>query len=87
MLKSIYLNHYFLGFMIIIATVVCKYFNIPIIFLLTIISVSILYYLNNNNKNLIYEETFIKFSKFFIISGILGYVVVRVIGLFFSGFD
>jgi len=89
MLKSIGLIPSLLGFVIIISIVICKYFNIPQIFLLIIIFISILYYNNykKNNKNINIEETIINFSKLFIVSGILGYVVVRVIGLFFSGFD
>ena len=89
MLKSIGLIPSLLGFVIIISIVICKYFNVPNIFLLIIIFISIIYYNNykKNNKNINIEETIINFSKFFIVSGILGYVVVRVIGLFFSGFD
>lgn len=90
MLKSIYLNSYFLGFMFITATVICKYFHAPKIFLLIIISVPILYQAGinkNNDKKSNFEENLINISKFIIITGILGYVVVRIIGLFFSGFD
>jgi TctA family transporter len=89
MLKSIALIPSILGFVIIISIVICKYFNIPQIFFLIIIFISILYYNNNkkNNKNINFEETIINFSKFLIVSGILGYVVARIIGLFFSGFD
>jgi len=89
MLKAIGLIPSILCFVIIISIVICKYFNIPNIFLLIIIFISILYHVNNkkNNKNINYEETIINFSKFFIVSGILGYVVAKIIGLFISGFD
>jgi len=84
MLNSSGLISSILGFVIVISIVICKYFNIPKIFLLIIIFIPIIYYIDNN-KNI--EETIINFSKFFIVSGILGYVVAKIIGLFFSGFD
>ena len=88
MLKTIDLNSFFLGILIIIAIVVCKYYNTPKIFLLIIIFISILYQVNNKkNKNINYEETIINLSKFFIISGFFGYVFVRIIRLFLNGFD
>jgi len=88
MLKAIALIPSLLGFSVIISIAICKYFNIPKIFLLIIIFVSILYQTNNKkNKNLNYEETIINLSKFFIISGILGCVFVRIISLFHNGFD
>jgi len=90
MLKSIYLNSIFLGFIFIIVTVVCKYFNTPKIFLLLIIPIVSLYQISinkNNDKKLNFEDTLINISIFIIITGISGYVFAKIIGLFLNGFD
>jgi hypothetical protein len=58
--------------------------------LLTIILVSIFYQRDTNRKNNKtdnFEETLINLSKFVIVAGILGYIVVRIVGLFLPGFD
>lgn len=50
---------------------------------------SIFYQINSNKRNnkiMNFEETLINVSKFIIFSGIFGYVVIRIIGLFFDGF-
>jgi hypothetical protein len=86
MLKSISFIGYSLGSIVIISIVACKYFHSPKIFLLIIILTSIYYQIDtnkNNNKTYNFEETLINVSKFIIIVGILGYGVVRIIGLFF----
>ena len=86
MLKSISLIGGSLGGIVVISLVVCKYFHSPRIFLLIIILTSIYYqrYTNkNNNKTYNIEKILINISKFIIIAGILGYGVVRIIGLFF----
>jgi len=62
----------------------------PKIFLLIIIIASILYQIEfnkKNNKNSNYEETLINLSRFIIISGIFGYVSVRIVGLFVNKFN
>lgn len=86
MLKSISLIGCSLGGIVVISLVVCKYFHSPKIFLLIIILTSIYYQIDtnkNNNKTYNFEKTLINISKFIIIAGILGYGVVRIIGLFF----
>jgi len=90
MLRSIASAPYILGIIVVISIIICKYFNTPIIFLVSIILVSIYYqrYTNKiNNKADNFEETLINVSKFIIVSGILGYIVVRIVGLFLPGFD
>ena len=75
---------------VITSIIVCKYFNMPTIFLLVIIITSILYQIDfNKKKNKVsnFEETLINISRFIIISGILGYVIVRIVGLFVSKFN
>jgi len=62
----------------------------PTIFLLIIIIASILYQIDfnkKNNKNSNFEETLINLSRFIIISGIFGYVSVRIVGLFVNKFN
>jgi hypothetical protein len=84
-LASIAIMPFFLGGAVIVSLVICKYFHIPFIFLLVTILVSILYqiYTNRkNNKTSNFEDTLINVSKFIIITGILGYIIVRIIGLF-----
>jgi predicted nucleic-acid-binding protein len=90
MLKSIKLVPVLLGLMVIISLVLCKYFNAGGIFLLIIILISIVYQVDTNYKSKqIYhvEETLINVSKFIIISGIPGYIIVKIISLFLGGFD
>jgi len=90
MLRSIASIPSLLGIIIIITIIIGKYFNSPTIFLLTIILVSIFYQRDTNRKNNKtdnFEETLINVSKFIIVAGILGYIVVRIVGLFLPGFD
>jgi hypothetical protein len=39
------------------------------------------------NRTYNFEDTLINISKFIIISGILGYLVVTIVGLFLPGFN
>ncbi len=90
MFRSITIMPSVLGIIVITSIVLCKYFNSPKIFLLTIILVSIFYQRDTNRKNNKtdnFEETLINISKFIIVAGILGYIVVRIVGLFLPGFD
>jgi hypothetical protein len=79
-----------LGLIVIISIAVGKYLQSPLIFLLSIIVMSIFYrkYTNKkNNKIGNSEETLINISKFIIVTGILGFVIVRIMSLLFLGFD
>jgi hypothetical protein len=90
MLNSIGLIPFILSFIVTLSIVICKYFNSPKIFLLVFIIISIFYQINSNkrnNKTMIFEDTMINLSKFIIVSGIFGYVVSRIIGLFLAGFN
>jgi len=80
----------FLGLVVIISILLCKYSNKPKILLLIIVLASIFYQLDiNKRKNEIgnYEEIVTDLSKFIIITGVLGYIAVKIAGLFYSGFD
>lgn len=90
MFSSIATRPSVLGIIVIAAIILCKYFNSPKIFLLVVILTSIFYQKYTNRKkdkadN--FEETLINLSKFIIVTGILGYIVVRIVGLFLPGFD
>jgi 1,4-dihydroxy-2-naphthoate octaprenyltransferase len=90
MLRSLALAPSLPGTILIAAIVFCKYSNSPIIFLLIVLLTSIYYQrdtYNKNNKADNFEESLINMSKFIIVTGILGYVVVRIMGLFLPGFD
>lgn len=90
MFSSIAIVPSVLGIIVIAALVLCKYSNSPKIFLLVIILTSIFYQRDRNkkkNKADNFEETLINMSKFIILAGILGYIVVRIVGLFLPGFD
>lgn len=90
MLKSIASIPSLLGIIVIISIIIGKYFNSPKIFLLTIILVSIFYQRDTNRKNNKtdnFEETLINVSKFIIVVGILGYIVVRIMRFFLPEFD
>jgi hypothetical protein len=90
MLRSIASIPSLLGIIVIITIIICKYSNSPKIYLLTIILVSIFYQRDTNRKNNKtdnFEETLINVSKFIIVSGIFGYIIVRIVGVFLPGFD
>jgi hypothetical protein len=90
MLRSLTLGPVVLGIIIIAALVICKYFNTPELFLVILVLASIFYQRDTNQKNHKthnFEETLINVSKFIIVTGILGYVVAKVVGLFLPGFD
>jgi len=90
MFRKIAIIPSFLSIIVIFSLLICKYFNSPSIFLLIIIITSIFYQKDTkkkNNKNSNFEDTLINLSKFIIITGIFGYIVVRIVGLFFSGFN
>jgi preprotein translocase subunit YajC len=90
MFISIAIMPFFLGGAVIVSLVICKYFQVPFIFFLVIIIASIFYqrYTNKeNNKTYNFEDTLINVSKFIIITGILGYIIVRIVGLFLASFN
>jgi hypothetical protein len=79
-----------LGVIIIASVAICKYFNTPMTFLLIITIVCILYQLDTNRKNNIsanFEDTLVNLSRFIIVTGISGYIVVRIVGIFVTGFN
>ncbi len=79
-----------LSIIVIASIILSKYFNKPTIYLLIIILVSILYQLNINkrsDKEVDLEDKLINLSKFIIITGVAGYIVVRIIGLFLPDFN
>ena len=80
----------FLGIIVIVAIVLGKYFNSPRIYLLIVILASIFYQKDTNKKNnkkYNFAESLINISKFIIVTGILGYGVVKIVGLFLTGFE
>ena len=90
MLRKNGIMPFILGIIVIASIIICKYINNPGIFLLIIIVVCILYQIDTNKKNNIkanFEDTLINLSKFVIITGISGYIVVKIVGIFFTGFD
>jgi len=87
MFSSLALVPSVLGIIVIASIILCKYSNIPKIFLLTIFLVSIFYQKINKNKTDTFEEILINVSKFIIVTVIFGYIVVRIVGLFLPGFD
>jgi hypothetical protein len=85
MFRSISIIQFFLGIIVVASIVICKYFHSTGIFLLVIILASIFYQIDKNKKNdkkYNFEETLINVAKFIIVTGILGYIIVRIIGLF-----
>jgi hypothetical protein len=90
MFRPIGIMSLLLGIIVIFSIVLCKYFNSSKIYLLIVIFTSIFYQRDTNkknNKNYNFPETLINLSKFIIITGILGYIAVKIIGLFSSGFE
>ncbi len=90
MFKIIEIMPSILGTIVIVSMIVSKYFKTPKIFLLVIILASIFYQMyigKNNAEDYSFKDRLINMSKFIIITGIIGYVVIRIIGLFFSGFE
>ncbi len=81
---------FFWGCIIVISLVICKYYNSPKVLLIFIIMSSFFYQVVTNRKNnKVYDidEVLINISQFIIISGIMGYLVVKIIGHLLSGFD
>jgi glucan phosphoethanolaminetransferase (alkaline phosphatase superfamily) len=79
-----------LGFIVIISLIICKYFQKPYIFLVIVVLAAILYQRETNRENMRtdnFEEALINVSKFIIVTGISGYAVLRIVGLFLPGFD
>lgn len=79
-----------LGIIVIAALFLCKYSHSPKIFLLIVLLASIFYQKETNKKNNRtdnFEETLINVSKFIIVSGILGYIVIRIVRFFLPGFN
>lgn len=90
MLKSISIIPFSLGIIIIASIVICKYFHSPGIFLLIVILASIFYQIDTNkkdNKKYNFDETLINVAKFIMVTGILGYIIITIIGLFSSSFN
>jgi hypothetical protein len=90
MLRSIKFIPFCLCLIVVTSITVCKYFNKSGIYLLVIIITSILYQIDSDkkkNKKSNFEETLINVSRFIIISGIFGYVAVRIVGLFVNKFN
>jgi hypothetical protein len=80
----------FLGVIVIASIVVSKYFQSPRIFFLTVILASIFYQMDSkkeNDKIYNFENTMINVSIFIFYTGILGLLVVKMVSLFFPGFD
>jgi hypothetical protein len=79
-----------LGVIVAGTLIVSKYFQEPVIFLVIVVVAAILYQRETNWKNKKtgnFEETLINVSIFIIVTGISGYLVMRIIGLFVPGFD
>lgn len=75
---------------VIVALIICKLFNSPTIFLLIIILASIGYQFlgsRNHSRSINLDEMLINMSQFIIVSGIIGYIVVRVLSYFYRGFN
>lgn len=90
MLRKNGITPFILGVIIIASIPICKYFNAPLIFFLIIATVCVLYQRDTNKINGIkanFEDTLVNLSKFIIITGIPGYIVVRMLRIFFPGFD
>jgi hypothetical protein len=79
-----------LGFLVVVALIVSKYFEFSSLYFLTVVLASILYQRETNRQNNrtdTIEETLINVSKFIIVTGITGYIALRMISLFFPGFE
>ena len=90
MFSSVAIMPSVLGIVVIASLVLCKYFNSATIFFLVVLLASILYQRETNRRNQRIdniEDILINVSKFIIITGIIGFIVIRIVGLFFPGFD
>lgn len=87
MFRPIEIVPFFLSIIVIVSIVLCKYFNKPTVLLLIFVLTSVIYLRKRNNKNYNFSETLIDLSKFIIIAGISGYIVTKIVGLFFPGFE
>lgn len=81
---------FLLVFIVIISIFISKYFNSLIIFLPIIFLTSTFYQIESNKQNnnaFNFEDKLINVSIFIIYSGILGYIFVRIMGLFIEGLN
>jgi hypothetical protein len=88
--NSIALPPAVLGLIVVVSLVISKYFQKPVVFFLIVILASILYQRKTNRENQRtdnFEETLINVSKFIIVTGILGYLAIRIMGFILPGFD
>lgn len=90
MFSTITIMPSFLSAIVIASMLLCKYFHMPIIPIIIIILAAIFYQMNMNKKDNFkysFEEKMINCSKFIIITGILGYILIRIVGLFVASFN
>jgi 1,4-dihydroxy-2-naphthoate octaprenyltransferase len=79
-----------LGLVVIVSLGISKYYQKPAIFLLMVLLTSLLYQRGRNRRQQRtdnFVEALINISKFIVVTGILGYVALRITGFFLPGFD
>lgn len=78
------------GCLVVVSVVLCKYFHSPKILVLAIFLSSYIYQKITDKENNIvnsFEGKVINISQFIIVSGIVGFVVVKILGFLLPGFD
>jgi hypothetical protein len=82
------MTNFAFGFIVIVGIIISKYLQIPEVFLIVTFFVSLLYLRNNKHTNSIkFEYGLISLAQFIVIIGALGFIIVKIMGLFLSHFD
>jgi hypothetical protein len=79
-----------LGIIVIIGISISKYLQIPKIYMVVVILASVFYLRDYNNKKSIkisIEDKITKLSQFIIITGIIGIIIVKILGVFLEKFN
>lgn len=81
---------FILGLIVILGIIISKYFQTPELFLIIMVCASLLYLRYSYKKEIIrfnFEEQLISLAQFIILIGILGFITVKMLGVFLVEFN
>lgn len=81
---------FILGLIVILGIIISKYFQTPEVFLIIMVCASLLYLRYFYKKEIIrfnFEDKLISLAQFIILIGILGFITVKIMGVFLVEFN
>jgi hypothetical protein len=81
---------FILGLIVILGIIISKYFQTPEVFLIIMVCASLLYLRYFSSKEIIrfnFEDKLIGLAQFIILIGILGFITVKIMGVFLVEFN